>query len=94
MSVFLSKKTDILITRIPDSPLCYELPGAVSYQWRNVMIFQVVLDVAFGINNLALDTVISYYAVGPVIGKCTFAHTKPLRKFRIADKAVAIEHRA
>ncbi len=58
------------------------------------MVFQIIVDVAFGIKDLAFYVVKSDYAVGTVVGECSFAYTESFCKLGVTDKTVAVEHRS
>ncbi len=57
------------------------------------MVFQIVLNITFGIKDFAFEVVKSDYAVGAVVGKRPFAYTESFGKLSVAYKTVAVEHR-
>mgnify|MGYP001029942089 CR=1 FL=1 len=57
------------------------------------MVFQIILDVTFGIKDFTFYVVKSDYTVGAIVGKGSFAYTEFFGKLGVTDKTVAVEHR-
>ena len=68
------------------------LPVALSVR-RVVVLFEVILNFGVGIQDFAFKGIIAEDAFEPVIGEGRFTHSKPLGKFGVREKAVAVKHR-